>query len=146
MHSSIQQWIARHDMFILKFLLHLSRRLKCHYCDHALSVIRPSVVNFSPFDFSERNLRWSKFLTSRTMFLFLGWIGWVKLSLLVFYVTCNDISVIYVTVQMCRRTEDEVVPTVGLPTPLAFAGFFNVPVIHRHGTTLLYGDSDTPPP
>ena len=26
-----------------------------------------------------------------------------------------------------------------------FAGFFNVPVIHRHGTTLLYGDTDTPP-
>ena len=37
----------------------------------------------------------------------------VELSLLV---TCNDISVIYVTAQMCRRTE-EVVPTVGLPTP-----------------------------
>ena len=37
------------------------------------------------------------------------------LSLLVFYVTRNDISVIYVTAQMCRRTE-EVVPTVGLPT------------------------------
>ena len=38
-------------------------------------------------------------------------------SLLVFYVTRNDISVIYmfVTAQMCRRTE-EVVPTVGLPT------------------------------
>ena len=30
---------------------------------------------------------------------------------------CNDISVIYVTVQMCRRTEDKVVPTVGLSTP-----------------------------
>ena len=29
----------------------------------------------------------------------------------------NDISVIYVTAQMCRRTEEEVVPTVGLPTP-----------------------------
>ena len=41
-----------------------------------------------------------------------------KLSLLVFYVTCNNISVIYVTAQMCRRTEEEVVvPTVGLPTP-----------------------------
>ena len=39
-----------------------------------------------------------------------------SLSLLVFYVTCNDISVIYVTAQMCRRTE-EVVPTVGLQTP-----------------------------
>ena len=29
----------------------------------------------------------------------------------------NDISVIYVTAQMWRRTEEEVVPTVGLPTP-----------------------------
>ena len=38
------------------------------------------------------------------------------LSLLVFYVTCNDISVIYVTAQMCRWI-GEVVPTVGLPTP-----------------------------
>ena len=38
------------------------------------------------------------------------------LTLLVLYVTCNDISVIYVTAQMCRRTE-EVVSTVGLPTP-----------------------------
>ena len=41
----------------------------------------------------------------------------VSLSLLVFYVTCNDISVIYVTAQMCRRTEEEVVPTVGLQMP-----------------------------
>ena len=32
----------------------------------------------------------------------------IKLSLLVFYVTCNDISVIDVTAQMCRRTEEEV--------------------------------------
>ena len=39
-----------------------------------------------------------------------------RLSLLVFYVTFNDISVIYVTAEMCRRTE-EVVPTVWLPTP-----------------------------
>ena len=29
----------------------------------------------------------------------------------------NDISVIYVTAQMCRRADEEVVPTVGLPTP-----------------------------
>ena len=41
----------------------------------------------------------------------------LSLSLLVFYVTCNDISVIYVTAQMCRQTEEEVVPTVGLQTP-----------------------------
>ena len=41
----------------------------------------------------------------------------LSLSLLVFYVTCNDISVIYVMAQMCRRTDEEVVPTVGLLTP-----------------------------
>ena len=51
----------------------------------------------------------------------------LSLSLLVFHVTCNDISVIYVTAQMCRRTE-EVVLMVGLPT--------NVPVLHRHGVSL----------
>ena len=42
---------------------------------------------------------------------------WVEFELLVFYVTCNDVSVIYVTAQNCRQTEEEVVPTVGLPTP-----------------------------
>ena len=35
----------------------------------------------------------------------------------VLYVTCNAISVIYVTAQMCRRIEEKVAPTVGLPTP-----------------------------
>ena len=39
------------------------------------------------------------------------------LFVLVFYVTCNDISVIFVTAKMFRRTEEEVVPTVGLQTP-----------------------------
>ena len=38
-------------------------------------------------------------------------------SVLNFYVTCNDISVIYMTAQMCRRSVEEVVPTVELPTP-----------------------------
>ena len=33
------------------------------------------------------------------------------LSLLVFYVTCTDISVMYVTAQMYRRTKEEVVVT-----------------------------------
>ena len=37
-----------------------------------------------------------------------------ELSVLEFYVSCNDISVIYVTTQMCRRTEEEVEPIVGL--------------------------------
>ena len=44
-------------------------------------------------------------------------IGLVWFGLLAFYVTCHDISVIYVTAQMCRRIEEEVVPTVGLPAP-----------------------------
>ena len=43
------------------------------------------------------------------MLTFFG-VYWVSLSLFVFYVTCNDISVICVTAQMCRRTEEEVVP------------------------------------
>ena len=62
----------------------------------------------------------------------------LSLSLLVFYVTCDDISVIYMTAQMYRRTEEEVdvVPTVGLPRHRHFVGFFNVPVLHRHGTNL----------
>ena len=30
---------------------------------------------------------------------------------------------------MCRRTEEEVVPTVGLPRHRHFVGFFNVPVL-----------------
>ena len=61
-----------------------------------------------------------------------------SLSLLVFYVTCHDISVIYVTAQMCRRTEEvEVVPTVGLPTPLTF-GSVSVETYSRkeHGPLL----------
>ena len=64
-----------------------------------------------------------------------------------FNVTCDDISVILVTAHMYRRTEDkvEVVPTVGTGRHRHFAGFCNVPVLHRHGNNLLYGDSDTPP-
>ena len=45
----------------------------------------------------------------------------IEFSLLVFYVTCNDISVIYETAQVCRLTE-EAVPTVGLPIPETFRG------------------------
>ena len=43
----------------------------------------------------------------------------LSVCVLEFNVTCNEISVIYVTAQMCRRTEEEVVPTctVGLPAP-----------------------------
>ena len=42
-----------------------------------------------------------------------SWVWVTEFSVLVFYVTCNDISVIYVTAQMCRRTEEEVVPKFG---------------------------------
>ena len=43
---------------------------------------------------------------------FVGVLKKFGVSELVFYVTCNDISCIYVTAQMYRRTEE-----VGLPTP-----------------------------
>ena len=46
---------------------------------------------------------------------------------------------------MCRRTEEEIGPTVGLPRHRHFVGFFNVPVLAPTGPTFLYGDSDTPP-
>ena len=47
---------------------------------------------------------------------------------------------------MCRRTEEEEVPTVGLPRHRHFVGFFNVPVPSTDtGPSFLYGDSDTPP-
>ena len=43
----------------------------------------------------------------------------LSVCVLEFNITCNEISVIYVTAQMCRRTEEEVVLTctVGLPMP-----------------------------
>ena len=37
---------------------------------------------------------------------------------------------------MCKWTEEEVGPTVGLPRHRHFVGFFNVPVQYWHGTTL----------
>ena len=45
---------------------------------------------------------------------------------------------------MCRRTEEGIGPTVGLPRHRHFVGFFNVPSTDT-GPTFLYGDSDTPP-
>ena len=65
---------------------------------------------------------------------------------MVFYVTCNDISVIYVTAQMCRRTKEEAVPTVGAPNALDISqGSFTCPSYTDTGPPFLYGDSDTPP-
>ena len=47
---------------------------------------------------------------------------------------------------MCRRTEEEVGPTVGLPRHRHFVVFFNVPVqAPTRDHPFLYGDSDTPP-
>ena len=66
-------------------------------------------------------------------------------KLLVFYVTCNDISVIYVTAQICRPIEEEVVPTVGLPTPDISQGSFTCPSYTDTGQPFLNGDSGTPP-
>ena len=76
-------------------------------------------------------LLFSMFLASRKAVLLLlfgmflafrkGRLVYSRLSVCVleFNVTCNEISVIYVTAQMCRRTEEEVVPTctVGLSAP-----------------------------
>ena len=46
---------------------------------------------------------------------------------------------------MCRRTEEEVGPRVGLPRHRHFVGFFNVPVLApTRNQPFLYGDSDTP--
>ena len=47
---------------------------------------------------------------------------------------------------MCKRNEEEVGPTVGLPRHRHFVGFFNVPVLApTRDQPFLYGDSDTPP-
>ena len=43
----------------------------------------------------------------------------VGVSVFEFYVTYNDISVIYVTAQVCMRTEEEVASTVGLPNAIS---------------------------
>ena len=51
-----------------------------------------------------------------------------------FYVTFNDISVIYVTAQMCRRTEEDVVPEVGSNAVDNSLGSLACPSKHRHGT------------
>ena len=55
-------------------------KAQVHYCDHALSVVRPSVVNFShiwlllwkPLNGIQRNLTASKISTSSTKFVFFG--------------------------------------------------------------------------
>ena len=58
-----------------------------------------------------------------------------------FYVTCNNISVIYVTEQMCRQTE-EVVPMVGLPIDILQGSLMCLSYTDT-GPPFLYGNSDT---
>ena len=53
-------------------------------------------------------------------------------------------SPIYVTAQMCRRIE-EVVPTVGLPTPDISQGSLTCPSYTDTGLRFLYGDPVTSP-
>ena len=82
-------------------------------------------------------LCWDQSLLNMSCFRTFEFRTSLGLSLLVCYVTCNDISVISVTAQMCRRTEKEVeVVRSGSQRHRHFAGFFYVPVIHRHGTNL----------
>ena len=48
---------------------------------------------------------------------------------------------------MCRRTEElkkKLYLRSGSQRQRYFAGFFNVPVLHRTGPSFSYGDSDTP--
>ena len=68
-----------------------------------------------------------------TMLRLLLWF-WFQIDYLLFNVTFNDVSVIYVTAHTC--IEKEVWPTVGLPRHRHFAGFFNVPVQAHTRATL----------
>ena len=62
------------------------------------------------------------------------------------YGTVNLISVILVTAHrcMCRRTEEEIGPTVWLPYHRHFEGFFNVSVQVATRGQLFYGYSEKP--
>ena len=69
----------------------------------------------------------------------------VCVCVFVFYVTCNDISVIYVTVEMCRRLKRKLYLLSGSQRHRHFVGFFNMPVLHRHWPPFLCGYSEKPP-
>ena len=64
-------------------------------------------------------------------------------SVVMFYV--NEISVIYVTTQMCRRTEEKVLTTAGFPHHRHFIWLFNVPVQAPTRGHPFYGYSEKPP-
>ena len=69
----------------------------------------------------------------------MGWFFGVELSLLVSYVTCNDISVIYVTAHRCAGGLKKLYLRSGSQRHRHFVGFFNVSVLHRQGTILFIG-------
>ena len=59
------------------------------------------------------------------------WVNWL------FNVTINDISVIYVTAHKCAGgLKKKLDLRSGSQRHRHFVGFFNVPVLHRHGTNL----------
>ena len=63
-----------------------------------------------------------------------------------FNVTCNDISVLYVTAQrFASGLEKKLNLRSGFQRHRHFLWFYNVPVQQRHGQPFLYGYSDTPP-
>ena len=70
----------------------------------------------------------------------------IGLSLYVFYITCNDISVIYLTAQICRRTEKKLYIRSDSQRHRYFAGFFKlVRPTPTRALTFLHCDSDTSP-
>ena len=70
----------------------------------------------------------------------------LSLSLFVFHVTCNEISVIYVTTQMCRRTEEEGCTYGRDPNAIDISQVsLTCPSYTETGLPFLYVDSDTPP-
>ena len=80
------------------------------------------------------------FFSNKTLWLMVKMkVNWL------FNVTINDISVKYMTAHRCAAGLKKLDLRSGSQCHRHFAGFFNVPVLHRHETTLFYGDSNTPP-
>ena len=63
----------------------------------------------------------------------------------VFYVTCNNISVIYVTTQMCSGLKKKLYLRSGFQYHRHFVGFFKCPSYTDTGSPFLYGYSEKPP-
>ena len=79
----------------------------------------------APYNSMVKNATFCNFLAFSHALQCVEWV-WVS-GYWLLNVTINDISVIYVTAQMCKGTE-EVRPTVGLPRHRHFVGFLNTPV------------------